>query len=618
MVCRVNQVLQRCFLRAAVKAVSGQTAAKRKRNMEENVLMILNLLCGVALFLYGMSSMGDGLKKVAGNKMELILYKLTNSPLKGFLLGTAVTCVIQSSSAATVMVVGFVNSGMMKVAQAVGVILGANIGTSITGWIICLSYIDAGGIASFLSSATITAVMAIIGIVLKMFAKNDTAKNFGLILLGFAVLMTGMSTMSGAVAPLRSNPAFINIMTTLNNPFLGILFGIVFAAILQSASAAVGVLQALSTTGAISFGAAFPMILGIAVGASFPVLLAAIGANKNGQRTSILYLLIATIAMVLGAVVWYPLNGVMHFSFANMVMDPFSIALVNTLFRAATMLVLLPFCHQLEMLVDHLVRDDDMEEEDKPEFEKLEERFLSNPAVAYEQSMQVMNGMAKKTDKNFNRSVQLLEDYSPKKFQKVQDLEQTINKYEDKLGSYLIKQTGEGVTVKQGQIINKALQAISDFEKISDYSLNIAEAARKVDQKKISFSLAATDELTIVITAAEEMMRITVDGFIKDDPKMIKAVFPLSALMTMNCNEIKKRHIRRLKNGECRTEAGLVLMDILEALQRISDHCSNLALDVVKLDENDFNLHRFLRKYQEQTKNEYSEMLHQYEIKYAI
>lgn len=610
--------MQRCFLRAAVKAVSGQTAAKRKRNMEENVLMILNLLCGVALFLYGMSSMGDGLKKVAGNKMELILYKLTNSPLKGFLLGTAVTCVIQSSSAATVMVVGFVNSGMMKVAQAVGVILGANIGTSITGWIICLSYIDAGGIASFLSSATITAVMAIIGIVLKMFAKNDTAKNFGLILLGFAVLMTGMSTMSGAVAPLRSNPAFINIMTTLNNPFLGILFGIVFAAILQSASAAVGVLQALSTTGAISFGAAFPMILGIAVGASFPVLLAAIGANKNGQRTSILYLLIATIAMVLGAVVWYPLNGVMHFSFANMVMDPFSIALVNTLFRAATMLVLLPFCHQLEMLVDHLVKDDDMEEEDKPEFEKLEERFLSNPAVAYEQSMQVMNGMAKKTDKNFNRSVQLLEDYSPKKFQKVQDLEQTINKYEDKLGSYLIKQTGEGVTVKQGQIINKALQAISDFEKISDYSLNIAEAARKVDQKKISFSLAATDELTIVITAAEEMMRITVDGFIKDDPKMIKAVFPLSALMTMNCNEIKKRHIRRLKNGECRTEAGLVLMDILEALQRISDHCSNLALDVVKLDENDFNLHRFLRKYQEQTKNEYSEMLHQYEIKYAI
>lgn len=586
--------------------------------MEENVLMILNLLCGVALFLYGMSSMGDGLKKVAGNKMELILYKLTNSPLKGFLLGTAVTCVIQSSSAATVMVVGFVNSGMMKVAQAVGVILGANIGTSITGWIICLSYIDAGGIASFLSSATITAVMAIIGIILKMFAKNDTAKNFGLILLGFAVLMTGMSTMSGAVAPLRSNPAFINIMTTLNNPFLGILFGIVFAAILQSASAAVGVLQALSTTGAISFGAAFPMILGIAVGASFPVLLAAIGANKNGQRTSILYLLIATIAMVLGAVVWYPLNGVMHFSFANMVMDPFSIALVNTLFRAATMLVLLPFCHQLEMLVDHLVKDDDMEEEDKPEFEKLEERFLSNPAVAYEQSMQVMNGMAKKTDKNFNRSVQLLEDYSPKKFQKVQDLEQTINKYEDKLGSYLIKQTGEGVTVKQGQIINKALQAISDFEKISDYSLNIAEAARKVDQKKISFSLAATDELTIVITAAEEMMRITVDGFIKDDPKMIKAVFPLSALMTMNCNEIKKRHIRRLKNGECRTEAGLVLMDILEALQRISDHCSNLALDVVKLDENDFNLHRFLRKYQEQTKNEYSEMLHQYEIKYAI
>ncbi|WP_304738342.1 Na/Pi cotransporter family protein, partial [Dubosiella newyorkensis] len=258
--------------------------------MSNTVLMILNLLCGVALFLYGMSSMGDGLKKVAGNKLELILYRLTNSPLKGFLLGTAVTCVIQSSSAASVMVVGFVNSGMMKVSQAIGVILGANIGTSITGWIICLSYLDAGGIASFLSSATITAVVAIIGIILKMFGKKEVYAHVGNILLGFAVLMTGMSVMSQAVSPLRESPFFIDMMTSLNNPLLGTLFGVAFAAVLQSASAAVGVLQALSTTGAIAFGAAFPMVLGISVGASAPVLLAAVGANKNGQRTSFLYL----------------------------------------------------------------------------------------------------------------------------------------------------------------------------------------------------------------------------------------------------------------------------------------------------------------------------------------
>ena len=302
--------------------------------MSDTVLMILNLLCGIALFLYGMGAMGDGLKQVAGNKLELILYKLTNSPLKGFLLGTAVTAVIQSSSATTVMVVGFVNSAMMKVSQAIGVILGANIGTSITGWVVSLSYLESGGgIASFFSSATITAVVAIIGIIFKTFAKKDTFIHLGTIMLGFAVLMTGMSMMSGAVAPLRTNPTFASVMTSLNNPFLGILFGIIFAAILQSVSASVGVLQALSTTGSITFAAAFPMILGMGIGASTPVLLAAMGANRNGKRTSFLYLEASFLGMVLGALLYYPLNAVMHLGWESMVVNPFSIALINTIYR---------------------------------------------------------------------------------------------------------------------------------------------------------------------------------------------------------------------------------------------------------------------------------------------
>ncbi len=587
--------------------------------MSENILMALNLLCGVALFLYGMSSMGDGLKKVAGNKLELILYKLTNSPLKGFLLGTAVTAVIQSSSAASVMVVGFVNSGMMKVSQAIGVILGANIGTSITGWIICLSYLDsAGGIASFLSSATITAVVAIVGILLKMFGKKDVYTHLGTIMLGFAVLMTGMSTMSAAVSPLRSNPAFIQIMTTLTNPLLGTLFGIAFAALLQSASAAVGVLQALSTTGAIGFGAAFPMVLGIGVGASAPVLLAAIGANKNGQRTSFLYLLIAVGGMILGFAGFYGANAILHFQFAHMTMDPFAIAITNTVYRAVTMTLMLPVCGGLEKLIFRLLPDTQADQESTAEFDLLEDRFLSNPDVAYEQSMIVMNGMAKKARKNVDRALRLLEDFSPDGYRKVGELEQTLNKYEDKLGSYLIKLTGAGVSEEQGQIINKALQAISDFEKLSDYALDIADTAKAMAEAKLTFSLVATDELTVGGTAIEEMVEITVRGFIENDAKEIKRVFPLKELVAMNCNEIKKRHVLRLRSGECHTQQGLALYDLLNDMLHIADHCASLALDIIKMDEKEFNLHRFLRRYQEEIENEYSDLLHQYEVKYSI
>ncbi len=586
--------------------------------MSNTVLMILNLLCGVALFLYGMSSMGDGLKKVAGNKLELILYRLTNSPLKGFLLGTAVTCVIQSSSAASVMVVGFVNSGMMKVSQAIGVILGANIGTSITGWIICLSYLDAGGIASFLSSATITAVVAIIGIILKMFGKKEVYAHVGNILLGFAVLMTGMSVMSQAVSPLRESPFFIDMMTSLNNPLLGTLFGVAFAAVLQSASAAVGVLQALSTTGAIAFGAAFPMVLGISVGASAPVLLAAVGANKNGQRTSFLYLIVAVIASILALVGFYGFDLVFHFDWMDKTMDPFSIAIMNTAYRAITMSLLLPCVPLLKKLMFIVIPKSEKDEESTAEFDKLEDRFLSNPQVAYEQSMQVMEGMAKKAKKNVLRALNLLDSYSSEGYKKVVELEQTLNKYEDKLGGYLMKLTVSGVGEEQGKTINKALQAISDLEQMSHYALEIANTAKKMHDANQKFSLKAVDELTVVETAIEEIVTITVNGFINNDSKIVKSVFPLKDLVTMNCNEIKKRHVLRLRSGECHTEQGLALYDLLNDMLHIAQHCASLSLDIIKMDEKEFNLHRFLRKYQAENENEYSDLLHQYEIKYSI
>ena len=584
----------------------------------ENVTMILSLLCGVALFLYGMSEMGDGLKKVAGNQLELILYHLTNSPWKGFLLGTAVTCVIQSSSATTVMVVGFVNSGMMKVSQAIGVILGANIGTAITGWVVCLSYIDAGnGIAALISSATIAAVAAIVGILLHIFAKRETLVHLGTILLGFAVLMTGMSMMSSAVTPLKTNPVFISMMTSLTNPILGILFGIAFAALLQSVSASVGVLQALSVTGAISFQAAFPMILGMGIGASTPILLAAIGANRNGHRTSLVYLLVCTIGMLLGCL-YYPVDAFMHFEMYTAIMNPFSIAALNTIYRMVVMTMMLPFVKGIEYLIYKIIPITDEEKESRANFDLLEERFLSNPDVAYEQSMIVMADMANDTRKNVNRSFSLMHHYDEHNYTRTVELESSLNKYEDKLGNYLVKLMSAGVNLEQSKMINKSLQAISDFEKISDYALDFAQVVRHLHNTKRTFSLQAMDEVTVIMEATKEIVTITVDGFLENDDESMKKVFPLRELITLDCNEAKKQHVLRIKSGECDQSKGYELYDLLNCMLRMSEHCASLALDVIKEAEQDFNVHRFLHKYIEQNKDGYRDMIHHYEEKYSF
>ncbi len=586
--------------------------------MNPTVSMIFSLLTGVALFLFGMSAMSDGLKKVAGNKMEMILYRLTNSPWKGFLLGTAVTCVIQSSSATTVMVVGFVNSGMMKLSQAIGVILGANIGTSITGWIVCMSFLDGAGWASYFSSTTITAVMAIIGMCLHMFGKRDSVKAFGNILLGFAVLMTGMSMMSGAVAPLKSNPTFLATMETLNNPFIALLFGIVTAGVLQSSSAAVGVIQSLSVTGALTFESSYPLIMGIGIGASFPVLLAAIGANKDGVRTAVVYLVASIISMILGCVVYYPLEAIGVVRVAGMVMDPFSIAAANTIFRAVTMTLMLPFCRQIKHLVEVLVKSDPADEEDLDDFDKLEGRLLANPDLAYKAAMDVMEDMGRKARKNVLRAVQLMNDYTNEGYRKVSDLEQTLNKYEEKLGKYLVKLTATGVTYRESQNISKSLQAIADFEAIGDYALNIADQTKAMKEKKQKFSVEALDELNVIAAAAEEAVTITVNSFMNNDAKEIKRVFALQQLVSLSASQIKKRHMARLKAGTCSMELGFVQQDIISAFQRIVDHCAAIALDVVKEAEKDFSIHRYLRSYTSEMQPDYAQMLQHYETKYAI
>lgn len=550
-----------------------------------NISIILSLLCGVSLFLYGMSLMGDGLKKVAGNKMETVLYKLTNTPLKGIFLGAIVTCIIQSSGATTVMIVGFVNSGMMKVAQAIGIIMGANIGTSITGWILCLSYIDgSSGIAAILSTATISAVIAIIGIVIKMVSKKTAYRSIGDIMLGFAILMTGMQMMSSAVTPLKENQYFISVLTMFKNPILGILAGVFLTVVLQSASASVGVIQALSATGNIAFGAALPITMGIGVGAACPVLLSAIGTNKDGKRTALIYLLNDLFGLIIWSTLFYTANAIFKFDFLDVVMTPVSVALLNTGFRMATMFALLPLMRFIEKLVFVLIRDSEEDEESKADFSLLEERLLNYPVLAITQSQKVMKDVATRSRKAVYRAFGLLDKFDDAKFTKVKITETLVDKYEDRLSTYLIKLSVSKLTPGEKQMVTKLLYTIGDFESLSDYAVNIGYIAEELNEKKISFSKYAQGGLKILFDATMEIVDMVIEGFIDDDMSKIRRVEPLREVLNQLCGELMDSHVERLREGVCVLEDGHSFTDILSYVERIGTHCSNIAIATLKFE----------------------------------
>ncbi len=585
----------------------------------EIVTMILSLLGGVALFLFGMSLMGDGLKHVAGNKLEAFLYKMTNTPLKGVALGAGVTSVIQSSGATTVMVIGFVNSGMMKLKQAIGIIMGANIGTSITGWILCLSYVGgSSGVAKLFSTATITTIFALIGICLKMFSKRTLHKNIGDIMLGFAILMTGMQQMSSAVSPLRSNPAFINMLTVFSNPIAGILVGILFTAILQSASAAVGVLQALSMTGSLTFSSAFPIILGIGVGAACPVLISAIGANKNGKRTALIYLLNDTFGMLIWSIGFYTLNAILKFSIISKVMGPVDIAFLNTLVRTVTVILLFPFVNQLEKLVTFLIKNDLEEMEETADFDLLEERLIPYPALAIAQCHRVMNGMAKKVRKNVNRAMNLLNDFQPDKYDKVQRKEKQIDKYEARLGEYLMKLTKGEMNTEQTRQASLYLHTISDFERIDDHASDISNMARQMQEDHTAFSKIALNELNVVMEAVREVINVSFHAFYEDDIVNAKRVAPLGVVIRNLCDELKLHHAERLSNGECGLEEGTVFNDILNSLNRIATHCASAMVALIKAQEKDSDMHIHDSKVYALDDEDYKTYLMEYRQKYDL
>ena len=581
---------------------------------------VLELLGGVALFLFGMALMGDSLKKVAGNKLELILFRLSSTPLKGILLGTGVTAVIQSSSATSVMVVGFVNSGMMKVRQAIGVVMGAIIGTSITGWIICLSDLGGGssGWLELLSTDTLTAVIAVIGIILRMFSGSSTKKHVGEILLGFAVLMFGMKAMSNAVYELRSSEAFINMLTTFSNPLLGILLGLIFTSVIQSASAAVGILQALAVTGAIRFDIALPIIMGVAIGAAVPVLLSALGASADGKRTALSYLLVDTLGVIVFSAIFYTLNAVIGFSFMSMSMTTVSLALLNTVFRFVIVLILAPFIPQLEKLGRLIIRDKASGGEELQDFERLEERFLNHPALAVEQSRLTVNAMAKKAKDNLFGAFELIDAYSDEGFDHVNHLEDIVDKYEDKLGTYLIHITSRELNPEQNGAVGKYLHAINDFERISDHALNIAECAKELYDKEIKFSAQGEKELKVLICAVSEIVGTAVGAFVDNDIERAYRVEPLEELIDNLCDEMKMHHIDRLQKGICTLHHGFVFNDLLTNLERVSDHCSNIAVAMIELESESFDAHEYINSLIEVRSHCFDEYYEEYSKKYVL
>ena len=583
-----------------------------------SVADVISLLGGIALFLFGMSLMGEGLKKVAGSRLELVLYKLSSTPLKGVLLGTGVTAVIQSSSATSVMVVGFVNSGMMKVKQAIGVIMGAILGTSVTGWILCLSSLEGGsGVVQLLSTEVLTGIVAVVGIILRMFTGKTSNRYVGEILLGFAVLMYGMSAMSGAVSPLRESEAFIRILTSFSNPILGILVGLAFTSVLQSASAAVGILQALAITGAVTFEVALPIVMGIAIGAAVPVLLSALGANLNGKRTAFIYLLIDVLGVLIWALLFYGANAIIHFTF-------FGRGHVLCVHRTDEHPV--PPGHRDRAAALH--RADGAHGGAAVPRRRLRRRgagdgpaggaLLQHPALSIEQSRLVTNSMAERAEGNLLMAVGLRNRWSDKDFRMVGETESVIDRYEDKLGTYLMKITSKSLSQSQSEEVSKYLHTISDFERISDHALNISEAAKEIHDKDLQFSPEACHELDVIESAVREILSIAVGAFVENDPQRAARVEPLEEIIDGLCDEMKSHHVDRLQSGSCTLNLGFVFNDLLTNYERVADHCSNIAVAIIELESDSFDTHEYLNSVRAMKSSSFARYYEEYKQEYHL
>jgi len=582
------------------------------------ILKIITLLGGLALFLFGMDIMGSSLEKLAGGKLQTILAKMSSNVPRGFLLGLAVTTVIQSSSATTVMVVGFVNSGIMTLRQAIGVIMGSNVGTTVTAWILSLSSLEGDSLlVQLFKPSTLAPLLGTVGIVLYMFTKSERNKGIGCILLGFMGLMTGMDIMSDSMSFLKEEAWFGQLMISFSNPILGILFGAVLTGIIQSSSASVGILQSLCATGAVSFGTAIPIILGQNIGTTVTAMISTIGTNRGARRTALVHMYFNLVGVLLFCIFFYGLGIFIDWTFLKDTASASDIAVIHTGFNLAATAVLMPMNRLLEKLAYLTIPAEPVHQ--KPVL--LDDLLLATPAVAIQRSREIAGRMADTSAKAMELAISLTKHYDPKVMEEVLALEDESDVYEDALGSYLVKLTGMDLSVRDNRTLNTLLYAISDLERVADHAVAIAKAGQEISDKSIDFSPAAKQELAVLEQAIMDIVSKTVASFNNDDLSQAMKIEPLDQVVRSLVKEIKARHVRRLRDGLCTVEYGFVLEDLLTAYGRTAAHCSNVAIEMLQVSEGKLEAHEYvsaLKAGQLEESAKYTERFNQYKEKYAF
>mgnify|MGYP004517366013 FL=1 len=579
-----------------------------------DIFSIFTLCGGLAFFLYGMNVMSSGLEKVAGGKLERMLKMLTSNPMKSLALGAGITIAIQSSSALTVMLVGLVNSGIMELGQTIGVIMGSNVGTTLTAWILSLSGIESSNFfLRLLKPESFSPIVALIGILLIMGAKKDKNKSLGGIMVGFAILMYGMQLMSDSMKPLADMPEFTHILTAFTNPILGVIFGAVFTGIIQSSAASVGVLQALSMTGGITYGMAIPIIMGQNIGTCVTALISSIGVGTNAKRVSAVHVSFNLIGTLVFLLIFYVGNLIFNFKFITDSINPVGIAFCHTVFNIATTIMLLPFTKQLEKIAIWAVKQK-TDKDNETVF--LDERLLLTPTFAIAECKSMTDQMAIMAKKNFFRSVKMVTKFSERRMEKILRKEPKIDMYEDKLGSFLVKLSNKDLTEKDSHEISKLLHCISDFERIGDHAVNILKVAKEMNEKQISFSEDAKKELQMVTNALSEIMDITTEAFCENDIEKAKKVEPLEQVIDILIANSKNRHIERLQNGTCTIELGFILTEVLNNIERVSDHCSNVAVCLIQIEQSTFEKHHYLNELKASGEEEFKKNFDFYKEKY--
>ena len=556
-----------------------------------DIFSLFTLCGGLAFFLYGMTTMSKSLEKMAGGKLERLLKRMTSNPFKSLLLGAGITIAIQSSSAMTVMLVGLVNSGVMELGQTIGVIMGSNIGTTLTAWILSLAGIESESVfVNLLKPENFSPVIALVGIILIMGSKKQKRRDIGRILVGFSILMYGMELMKDSVSPLADMPEFSSLLTAFNNPLLGVLVGAVFTGVIQSSAASVGILQALAMTGSITYGMAVPIIMGQNIGTCVTALISSIGVNRNAKRVSVIHISFNVIGTVVGLILFYGGNLLFHFPFMNAAVGAVGIAFCHTVFNVFTTLLLLPFSRQLEKLARRAISDETRSEQ----FAFLDPLLLRTPGVAISECVSMTNQMGAVAHENLLDAVRQLSDYQEAREALITENEDKLDIYEDRLGDYLVKISQHGVSMSDIRTVSRLLHAIGDFERIGDHALNLQESARELHEKDLHFSDAAKEELEVLLAALNDIMALAFDSFAANDPVAAREVEPLEETIDQLIEEIRMRHIHRLQTGECTIQLGFVLSDLLTNFERVSDHCSNIAVSVIESQADDLDPHAYI------------------------